>query len=520
MPFGEVPALPPGIYDLAKSAPAVIAPQRPKITVNDKDGKPAVTLEADKVTYDTDLQITRLNGNVVATYGQTRLTAQEADIDNNKKEARFRQGVKLIDELGTLAANEIYVDFSEKPKGYAKGIVLDAYEAHFEGEELTFGENTFRLHNAWFTTCMGGYRVLLSDVVIKPGRYISARKSTLEIGKGIRIPIPFFRVGLNPNETGIQAPVPSMDEGFKFGYRWENTLAFGSRTSLVYNQRGGQNRVPSINTTLSYNFLHRNDEGIVAPTSEGRERFSDGFLDNVNVKDGAEQADNIGEEKALVFLGHATNITTRARPGDPADLDRPIFVGVEYGNHFNWAQFRAQMRYGSVEERLTDEKVDRMETYSTFALRDIPVGGGLALMLRTDLGMFSGGEGYGWVRPMAGLSFKADDHITLSAGYFSATQWGTPRFDNDRLYSNHAAHFRADFDFPSTDLSLLLKYDFGRQKLYDIEVKLGQAMDCIRPFFSYRSFPGTITFGFTLRAEKLFEALRRREQTRENLPPP
>ena len=106
MPFGEVPALPPGIYDLVKSAPAVIAPQRPKITVNDKDGKAAVTLEADRVTYDTDLQITRLNGNVVATYGQTRLTAQEAEIDSNKREARFRQGVRLIDELGTLTANE------------------------------------------------------------------------------------------------------------------------------------------------------------------------------------------------------------------------------------------------------------------------------------------------------------------------------------------------------------------------------------------------------------------------------
>ncbi|MBA3725653.1 MAG: LPS-assembly protein LptD [Armatimonadetes bacterium] len=516
MPIGETPSLPPEIRVLATSSEpsAYVAPQRPRIV----SGK--ITLEADRVTHDVDGQITHLTGNVVATYEQTRLTADEAEIDTLKKEASFRKGVKLIDEVGTLEADEIYVNYLDKVHGYARGIRLKAYEAIFEGEELTFGDNTFRLKNAWFTTCLGHYRILLKDVVIKPGRYVSARNSTLELGRGFRLPIPLFRVGLNRNETGIQSPVPSVEEDFKFGYRWENTLVFGDRTSFVYNQRGGQSRIPSINTTLSYNLSARDVGDIVVPRNEERERFRDGYLDNVIVVDPKQEDEDIGQERTLAFVGHASNIRTRARPGDPEALDRPIFAGFEMARSLGPIKAEAQVRYGLVKERLTSQAINRMEGSATALLPDVSLGKKLALRFRADLGLFAGDQGYGWLRPLAALVFSPNEQMRLSAGYFSAATWGTPQFDNDRLYSTQAAHLRADFDFASTDLSLLLKYDFDRRRWYDFEVSFGQVMHCIRPFFSYRSFPGTIALGFTLRADKLFEALRRREIMRENLPPP
>jgi hypothetical protein len=87
-------------------------------------------------------------------------------------------------------------------------------------------------------------------------------------------------------------------------------------------------------------------------------------------------------------------------------------------------------------------------------------------------------------------------------------------FDSDRLYSEHAAHVRFDITGSTSALSLLLKYDIERGKWYDVEVALEHTFDCVRAFVAYRKFPGTISAGIKLRADRLFEALRKRDQSR------
>jgi hypothetical protein len=57
----------------------------------------------------------------------------------------------------------------------------------------------------------------------------------------------------------------------------------------------------------------------------------------------------------------------------------------------------------------------------------------------------------------------------------------------------------------------LLKYDFDRKELYDIEVALEQVMPVVTPFISYREVPGTFAFGFKLRADNLLRALKSRD---------
>src|SRR5207247_7716510 len=120
---------------------------------------------------------------------------------------------------------------------------------------------------------------------------------------------------------------------------------------------------------------------------------------------------------------------------------------------------------------------------------------------RADVGIFSGGGNYGWLRPLGAIVYKPNQQVQLSAGYFAAKEWGTPLFNDDRLYSNHAAHFRADLNFPATDISFLAKYDFDKKNFYDFEISIGQVAECIRPFVSYRKFPGAFAIGFTLRAD-------------------
>lgn len=83
-------------------------------------------------------------------------------------------------------------------------------------------------------------------------------------------------------------------------------------------------------------------------------------------------------------------------------------------------------------------------------------------------------------------------------------------FDADRLYSEHALHLRADLKLPATKFSVLVKYDFDRRSAYDVEFTLKQAIRSIEPFVSYRSFPGTLSFGVSVRMQKLLEALQKR----------
>lgn len=487
-------------------------PDRPRIT----SGK--LVLEADEIEYTPGDEVVLLRGNVQAAYEQTVLTSAEARLDRIKGEAFFREGVRVTDPIGTLTADEVFIN-SETNTGYAKGVVVDAYEAHFEGEELIIEQNAWRLKNAWATTCREHYRVLLTDIVVRPGRYIAARRSGFQLGRRFVIPVPFFRVGLNPAETGLQAPVPSIDEDFKLGYRWTNVLAIGNSAGLLYDQTGGQNRVPSINAQLSYSFAapaHR--AAALAPRSEDRERFTNSFIDNVVVPDAEQERDRLSERRALAFIGHTTNISTLARPGTPEALDRPWYVGFEAAGSVGGLVGYAQVRYGEAKQRLVGPSTTRAEAYLTGLLPDVVLTPSLSIRLRADAGAYSGPMSSGWIRPMAQVVFSPNEAMQFTGGYFSAVQWGSALFNADRLHSAHAAHFRADFKFPSTDLSLLAKYDFTRHAWYDFEVSIGQAMDCIRPFISYRKFPGSFAAGFTLRADRLFDALKRREQSRENLP--
>ena len=171
-----------------------------------------------------------------------------------------------------------------------------------------------------------------------------------------------------------------------------------------------------------------------------------------------------------------------------------------------------QLRYGMVHERLSEDKHQRAEFLGTALVPDIRLGSGAVLRFRADVGAVTGETSdYGWVRPMASIVVKPSSQVSLGLAYFRAQQWGTPLFDADRLFSKKGLHFRVDFDLKATDLSILLKYDFDRKDIYDIEVALEQVMPVITPFFSYRQFPGTFAFGFKLRADNLLRALKNRE---------
>ncbi|MER3413144.1 MAG: hypothetical protein C4341_02680 [Armatimonadota bacterium] len=482
-------------------------------------------LEADTITHDPVTGVTDLAGRVVATYEQTLLTCETATLNSKTKEATFRTGILVTDPVGSLEARELWVDFDKPGSAVARGITIRAHEAYFEGEELVIEPGEWRLRDAWATACpfhtQPHFRVLLTDIVFRPGDAILAKRSGFEVGQ-MRVDVPFFRVGLDRSQTGLQAPIPSINSGFEPGYRWRNVFDLGPQAAFLYEQEAGLKDVPTVNAQLALSTRNRTAqerESMITVRNYDRERFTEGFMNNVMVASPEQEASSVGKGDTILFVGHTTNQGVQARLQNSPRFNREWYFGAETATQFGGFLANAQARYGRIQERSSGMSINRYEGFLTVLAPPLQFGQRAAFHLRGDFGAYLGGGGdFFWLRPEVSVTYRATSEASLGIAYVNSTSWGTAALTSDRLVAPHAIHLRLDLDFPATDVSLLVKYDIERSVWYDFEVAFGQIAHCIRPFIAYRKFPGTLAFGATLRADRLFDALKQREINRAPSP--
>lgn len=485
----------------------------------------SAVLEADTITYDPVGGITELAGRVVATYDQTLLTCETATLNSETKEATFRTGIVVTDPVGSLEARELWMDFDKPGSAVARGITISAHEAYFEGEELIIQPGEWRLREAWATACSfhshPHFRVLLTDIVFRPGDAILAKRSGFEVGH-MRVDVPFFRVGLDQSQTGLQSPTPTINSGFEPGYRWRNVFDIGPQAAFLYEQEAGTEDVPTVNAQLAFSTRKRTArerESMIVVRNYDRERFSEGFMNNVMVASPEDEERSVAKGDTKLFVGHSTNQGVQARLPDTSRFNRDWYLGAETAADIAGFRANAQARYGRIQERNSGFSMNRYEGFLTVLVPPLQFNERTSLRLRGDFGAYlGGGKDFFWLRPEASLSYRASREASFGVAYINSTSWGTAAMPSDRLVAPHALHLRLDLDFPATDISLLVKYDIERSVWYDFEVAFGQIAHCIRPFIAYRKFPGTLAFGATLRADKLFDALKQREIKREPSP--
>lgn len=494
-----------------------------------ESGRPRVVrggaiLEADSITHEVDPEITKLKGNVVATYGETVVTCNEAEIDGIAEKIIFLDGIKIVDPVGELSCNSVEVLFSRPFKGIAKGVWLQLFELRLEAEEVIIEEGVWRIHRGWATMCdreVPDYRIFISDLVILPGKRITGNRTGFQLGKGLKVELPFIIVGLDRRQTGLQFPEPTIGDGNELGYKWRNVFVLGNQGSLLYEQRAAFDEVPSVNAQIAWTAHDRTDKekrSMINIRNEDGERFKTDFMDNVMVSDPDSERFLLGADRTVVFAGRTTNWQSTARPGPEVRMDRPWYVGIQSNHMLGDVAFQIQSRLGTMRLRSHPSETRRVESYLTLLPPVLSFGGALKGRIRADVGSFvERSHHYGWLRTEFGLIYQHDPEFRFTASYVSSMDWGSPRFAVDELYSKRALHLRTDFRFPATDLSLLLKYDFDRKSLYDIEVAIGQVAHCVRPFFAWRKFPGSFAVGFQVRADNLFEALKEIRQEREKL---
>jgi hypothetical protein len=527
MIFGPPALIPPEFRLPHSMIECAVVQQRPMLKLGD------VTIEADKVEVEIDSRRHTFHGRVLLRYFETTMEAETGVVDLLNGKVQLSGNLSIKDPWGMINAKEVEADIEEVvsddgestflfKSGFARHVEIVALEGKFRADEMKIGPRApggpdamvIHLNGVMATACdreTPDFQFRFKELSIRTGDKASWKGGEVWLGKSFKLPFPDYYAPLAPRETGIALPQPTLASGFRPGYRWHNLVSIGSNAQLLYEQSAAFHSVPIVNMHLAYSIEKRNKRDaskVIGIRNEDGERFKNGYWDNITVRSMKDEHRSIEQGATAVYVGRSTNVGATQRLGDGTRFDREWFFGIQSSGSIGQVPWQAQVEYGAVRERLTPNVIRRSEAYATVALPDVKFSENLAFRVRGDVGSFFGSApAYSWIRPMIGLVNTPNEEMQFSVAYFKALEFGTPQFDIDRLYSSHAAHFRADFKFSATSFGVLLKYDFDRKQLYDIELSLSQLMHCVRPYVAYRKDPGAIIFGFELEAQRLFEAL-------------
>ncbi len=518
-------------------AEANLAQQRPILRLGD------VTIEADRAEFEIDERRQTFRGRVLLRYFETTVVADEAIVDAERGKVLLNGNLTLTDPFGIIRATTMEFDVREIREdgendryeflgGTARNVDVEAFEGRFRADLLSVrprigrepGAITIHMEGVTATACdreTPDFEFRFKELQVHPGDVARWKGAEFRLGKGFKLPFPDYYATIGRQEAGLLLPQPTLSSGFRAGYRWRNLFEIGPAAQAMFEQSAAFDAVPSVNMHFAYALdgnrydkrrpiLIRNEDG---------ERFKNGYWDNVTVREMRHEEESIAEGAMTAYIGRRTNVGSVQRLDTSLRFDREWFLGVQHSGKLGNASWQAQLDYGAVRPRLSSDGFRRFEGYATVLVPDVKLTEDVSFRVRGDLGTFFGNaSGYSWFRPMVGLAYCPSKSLQVSLSYFKAQAFGTPQLDIDRLYSSHAIHLRTDVNLAATNLSVLLKYDFDRQQLYDIEIGLSQLMHCVRPYVAYRSSPGAISFGIQLEAQKLFESLSQRNP-RRNQPP-
>jgi hypothetical protein len=84
------------------------------------------------------------------------------------------------------------------------------------------------------------------------------------------------------------------------------------------------------------------------------------------------------------------------------------------------------------------------------------------------------------------------------AGYARASTRGDSPFLSEQLRARREASLRTEFQQGNLRLGVLLKYDWERRDLYDVQAILGWRDRCLEPYLFWRRTPSTALVGVNL----------------------
>lgn len=451
---------------------------------------------------------------VKATYGVTTIFADRITLFLEGPERRgLAEGdVRIVDPDGNAHAKCLEFDWVNK-RGKGDQVEVHVKNLKLVADRFAIQPNEWLLEKVYATPCDETKPLLglkADSARVSPGRRIDFKGAEFLLFGSRMVKLSSYRVNLTKQGPGIRIPRISYRQGDGFGMAWNSGFAFNDTTALDVGFSAFPRNPASAKAELGFSLLRPSESnGATLPRSEMAERGSFGYFDNVYVKSPGDERAYVGGRRMLVSFGSQWNLGPVARKATPL-FTKSFDVALEDGRTMGGFGVATQVRAQTIRDRASNSDFRTLGNLVVIA-PPVKLAEGLYTSVRGMAeGVLDRRSQFGWLQGQAGLVWRPNSRTRFGAAYVLAHESGTARFVSDQLISTHALHIRSDLKLGPTTLGVLAKYDFNRRDLYDVEVGLAQVAGCIEPYFIYRKFPRSFSFGVRLRLDDVIEAFERR----------
>jgi len=452
-----------------------------------------------------------VSDNPLVTWGVDSLTADTIEFDDGYTRVDARGHIVLTDPIGTLKANELHFNY-ETGRGWARGASVSAQGAYFTAETIEINQGVWYAYEGTASTCdlpHQHYALAYDKVVLRPGVRAKVYKPGLILFGHPLFGLPSFTMSLKKARNQISLPTVGYSKRQGFSLGWHDLFDLSPRLSLVTQIGAFEKAVPERRELLSYSILPPADDVIATPDAEEGERFTYSYIDNVNVPNPADEDFVLSAKRNVFFFENSSNLPATSR------LAPDLFVTKDY--EFGWqgnTQFgplfgTLSVRSGRILESPGARTGNREAVQAVGSFGSIWLTRNVAVRLRGDAALFRyrGEDNYGWVRPAAELMFEPSEQFRLVLAYIRTFDGGTPFFLFDKPTHTRTFNARVDFSIGFSRISVLTKYDFTLDDLYDIEISFRYRLHCVEPSFTWRKDPGEFRIGLHFPAVDILKVL-------------
>jgi hypothetical protein len=467
-----------------------------------------VTIKADKTVPNLKDQTVEWIGGVRVSYGPTTVYADRVTMHNDVDDpfGEAIGNVRLEDPEGTITAGDLNYHWLTHT-GFAHTVTVRLADLTLMAESADLKPDLWALKNVGGTGCKLKtplYYIHTRELLVYPNQKVRANRPSLSILGQRLITVPYYQFSVGGGSSSIHVPYPAYRTGQGFGLDWTNEFQPASATSLFTKYVIFRGSLPFYNASLIHSFVKDQDPDV--PRTEIGDRLGLAYFDSVQVRDPQTEQRSFGTPKLEIGLastfgdnGHDTRATT-------AKIDKPIeFLGQASNTFAGFGMIgivRAQdirVGNGSAFHRLILE-----QNIMSPILR---IGSGLYALGHIDAAEYSGGNNYNWLRGQAGVVYQPSSNIRLGASYTAVKQHGTSDFAFDEPFRFREIGLRADFDFDTTQIRFLWKYDPTQRAIYDREFYASRVVGCLEPYLVYRERPRKFFVGIKLPLSRTFERL-------------
>lgn len=474
-----------------------------------------VTVSADRTSINLEGQAVEWIGHVLVTFGPTTVTADRLIMHDGGEDPYGEAvgNVKLIDPEGTLTAASLEYHWKTH-FGSARTIIVRVSMLTLMAESADVRPGLWTLRNVGGTGCKLKtplYFIHTRELQVRPGIGLRAVRPDLSIlgHEVVRLPTQSTTFGGGGNS--IDLPYPTIRTGSGLGVNWTNQLLLDSMTGLFTKYAVFQRSLPFYNGTLIRSAVSGRDPEPVR--TEIGDRFTFGFFDSVQVRDPKSERLYFSSRRLDFGLSSTFGADARDTTNSGAKINKPIEAlgqaSAQVGGFGLFGLFRAQqVQVGG------GKRIQRLILEENLLSPSVALGRSFSLFGRLDAAEFTGGNAYGWLRGQAGIVYQPSTALRFGASYTAVRDRGTPDFAYDMPLRFRELGLRADLDFDTTQIRVLLKYDPSQRAVYDREFFFSQVVGCLEPYIVYRERPHKFFLGIKLPISRAFDDLTKAELAR------